>query len=40
MFIARWLALILGAALTVPATVVAQAYPSRPVERRACTSAT
>ena len=32
MIIARLLALILGAALTVPATVLAQAYPSRPVE--------
>jgi len=32
MIIARLLALILGAALTVPALVVAQAYPSRPIE--------
>ena len=32
MIIARLLALILGAALTVPATVLAQAYPSRPIE--------
>ena len=31
MIIARLLALILGAALTVPALVVAQAYPSRSI---------
>jgi hypothetical protein len=32
MIIARLLALILGAALAVPALVLAQAYPSRPIE--------
>jgi len=32
MNVARLLALILGAALTVPALALAQAYPSRPIE--------